>query len=235
MHWAAHHSVADEEAGSSRPPCPSEDQPNTGKKRPTCTRIESVGTSPSSTIRWRSRGSDSCRSTHFVLHAAQPVDRTREHARRHGRPARAAAGAGTARADRPMVGVWADLGRSRLTIDAYAGRWPNTSKRCERHGFDPVAAWSGADRGVPAGVDVSVDPPGRTVAALDSGAGLANAGLQQRLVAVRLFYGLPDHSVGGTGFTPASVIGYLRRDQHAGGAKVAELVAAHRNRSSGNR
>ncbi|QOV40896.1 site-specific integrase [Streptomyces ferrugineus] len=84
--------------------------------------------------------------------------------------------------------VWTDLGRAPRTIDAYARGLAEYLLVCERDGIDPVAA---TRLHVAAFVkDLSTRPSrrGPSVVALDSGAGLANATLQQRLVPVRLFY-----------------------------------------------
>lgn len=84
--------------------------------------------------------------------------------------------------------VWTDLGRAPRTIDAYARGLAEYLLICERDGIDPVAA---NRLHVAAFVkDLSTRPSrrGTNVVALDSGAGLANATLQQRLVPVRLFY-----------------------------------------------
>jgi integrase/recombinase XerD len=86
------------------------------------------------------------------------------------------------------LGIWADLGRAPGTIDAYARGLAEYLQVCEREGVDPVAATRAQ---VAAFVrDLSSRPSrrGTNVVALDSGAGLANATLQQRLVPVRLFY-----------------------------------------------
>ncbi len=84
--------------------------------------------------------------------------------------------------------VWTDLGRAPRTIDAYARGLAEYLLVCERDGIDPVTA---NRLHVAAFVkDLSTRPNrrGTNVVALDSGAGLANATLQQRLVPVRLFY-----------------------------------------------
>ena len=84
--------------------------------------------------------------------------------------------------------VWADLGRAPRTIDAYARGLAEFLHSCERDGVDPVAAGRAQ---VAVFVRELASRPGRrgaNVVSLDSGAGLANATLQQRLVAVRLFY-----------------------------------------------
>jgi integrase/recombinase XerD len=86
------------------------------------------------------------------------------------------------------LSIWADLGRAPRTIDAYARGMAEYLEACERNGADPVAATRAE---VAAFVRELRSRPGRrggNVVALDSGAGLANATLQQRLVPVRLFY-----------------------------------------------
>ncbi len=84
--------------------------------------------------------------------------------------------------------VWADTGRAPRTIDAYARALAEYLDSCERAGVDPVSA---SRAQVAAYVHELRSRPGRrgsNVVSLDSGVGLANATLQQRLVAVRLFY-----------------------------------------------
>jgi integrase/recombinase XerD len=84
--------------------------------------------------------------------------------------------------------VWADTGRAPRTIDAYARGLAEYLDSCERAGVDPVAA---SRAQVASYVHELRSRPGRggsNVLSLDSGVGLANATLQQRLVAVRLFY-----------------------------------------------
>lgn len=84
--------------------------------------------------------------------------------------------------------IWADLGRAPRTIDAYGRGLAEYLQVCERDGIDPLTA-NRAD--VAVFVRELTSRPSRrgsNVVALDSGAGLANATLQQRLVPVRLFY-----------------------------------------------
>jgi integrase/recombinase XerD len=84
--------------------------------------------------------------------------------------------------------VWTDLGRAARTIDAYARGLAEFLELCELNGVDPVAA-SRAD--VAVFVRTLASRPSRhgvNVVSLDSGSGLANATLQQRLVPVRLFF-----------------------------------------------
>ncbi|MFE5706909.1 tyrosine-type recombinase/integrase [Rhodococcus koreensis] len=105
--------------------------------------------------------------------------------------------------------VWIDLGRAPRTIDAYARGLAEYLEMCEREGVDPLTA-SRAHVGVY--VRELTDRPSRrgaNVVSLDSGSGLANATIQQRLVPVRLFYdhlmeeGLRESNPVGRGrFTP---------------------------------
>ncbi|XVQ11121.1 tyrosine-type recombinase/integrase [Spirillospora sp. CA-255316] len=84
--------------------------------------------------------------------------------------------------------IWVDLGRAPRTIDAYGRGLAEYLEVCEREGIDPLEA-SRAQVGV--FVRELTSRPGRrgaNVLALDSGVGLSNATLQQRLVPVRLFY-----------------------------------------------
>lgn len=84
--------------------------------------------------------------------------------------------------------MWADLGRAPRTIDAYARGLGEYLQLCEREGVDPV----GASRAhVALFVRELTSRPSRrgaNVVSIDSGAGLSNATIQQRLVPVRLFY-----------------------------------------------
>ena len=84
--------------------------------------------------------------------------------------------------------VWADLGRASRTMDAYARGLAEYLEMCERVGVDPL----GADRAhIASYVRELADRPSRrgaNVVSIDSGSGLANATLQQRMVPVRLFY-----------------------------------------------
>ncbi|XVQ83192.1 site-specific integrase [Microbispora siamensis] len=105
--------------------------------------------------------------------------------------------------------IWVDLGRAPRTIDAYARGLAEYLEVCEREGVDPVTA-SRAHIGL--FVRELTERPNRrgaNVVALDSGSGLSNATIQQRIVPVRLFYdhlmeeGLRDSNPVGRGrFTP---------------------------------
>jgi integrase/recombinase XerD len=84
--------------------------------------------------------------------------------------------------------VWADLGRAPRTMDAYARGLAEYLEMCERVEVDPLEA----DRAhIASYVRELAERPSRrgaNVVSIDSGAGLANATLQQRMVPVRLFY-----------------------------------------------
>ncbi|WP_459548635.1 tyrosine-type recombinase/integrase [Nocardia sp. X0981] len=86
------------------------------------------------------------------------------------------------------LGIWVDLGRAPRTIDAYGRGLAEYLLLCEREQVDPVTA-TRAD--VAVFVREWTSRPhrhGGNVVSLDSGSGLANATIQQRLVPVRLFY-----------------------------------------------
>lgn len=84
--------------------------------------------------------------------------------------------------------IWADLGRAPRTIDAYGRGLAEYLGVCEREGIDALQA-TRAQVGVFVR-ELTRRPSrrGQNVLALDSGSGLSNATLQQRLVPVRLFY-----------------------------------------------
>lgn len=124
----------------------------------------------------------------------------------------------------PMAAAWLNLqvqlGLAPRTIDAYGRALADYLSVCERDGIDPLAA----DRAEIAHyVHELAHRPGRggpNVVAIDSGAGLANATMQLRLVAVRLFYdylveeGLRESNPVGRGrYTPGrGFAGHRERD-----------------------
>ena len=82
----------------------------------------------------------------------------------------------------------ADAGLAARTLDAYGRGLAEYLEMCEQVGVDPLLAGRGHVAGY---VRVLRERPSRRgpkVVSLDSGAGLSNATLQQRLVPVRLFY-----------------------------------------------
>jgi site-specific recombinase XerD len=84
--------------------------------------------------------------------------------------------------------IWADLGRAPRTIDAYARGLAEYLQVCERDAVDPLAANRAQVAAFVRELTTRRSHRGANVIALDSGVGLANATLQQRLVPVRLFY-----------------------------------------------
>jgi site-specific recombinase XerD/transposase len=86
------------------------------------------------------------------------------------------------------LGIWADLGRAPRTIDAYARGLAEYLESCERSGCGPLTATRADVAGFVRELRTRPSRSGGNVIALDSGAGLSNATLQQRLVPVRLFY-----------------------------------------------
>jgi site-specific recombinase XerD len=88
--------------------------------------------------------------------------------------------------------IQSDLGMSPRTIDAYGRALADYLTVCQREGIEPLTANRSA---VACYVRELLERPNRrggNVVTIGSGVGLANATLQQRLVAVRLFY---DHLV----------------------------------------
>jgi integrase/recombinase XerD len=84
--------------------------------------------------------------------------------------------------------VWSDLGRAPGTIDAYARGLAEYLALCEREAIDPLTANRAH---VAVFVRQLTERPScrsANVISIDSGAGLANATIAQRLVPVRLFY-----------------------------------------------
>src|SRR6266487_1573845 len=84
--------------------------------------------------------------------------------------------------------IWTDLGQAPRTIDAYARGLAEYLQVCERDGIDPLTANRSQVAAFVRELTSRPSRRGANVVALDSGKGLANATLQQRLVAVRLFY-----------------------------------------------
>ncbi len=84
--------------------------------------------------------------------------------------------------------IWTDLGRAPRTIDAYARGLAEYLLMCEREDVDPVTANRAHVAVYVRELTSRPHHRGANVVAIDSGAGLANATIQQRLVPVRLFY-----------------------------------------------
>jgi len=86
------------------------------------------------------------------------------------------------------LGIWTDLGRAPRTIDAYARGLAEYLELCEHDGVDPLSAGRAQVASFVRELTSRPSRHGGNTVALDSGTGLANATLQQRLVPVRLFY-----------------------------------------------
>lgn len=84
--------------------------------------------------------------------------------------------------------VWSDLGRAPRTIDAYARGLAEYLEMCERENVDPLTANRAHIAVYVRELTSRPSRRGANVVSIDSGSGLANATIQQRLVPVRLFY-----------------------------------------------
>ncbi|MDP4512131.1 tyrosine-type recombinase/integrase, partial [Nonomuraea turcica] len=84
--------------------------------------------------------------------------------------------------------IWTDLGRAPRTIDAYACGLAEYLTMCDREGIDPVTANRAHVAGYVRELTSRPSRRGANVVSIDSGSGLANATIQQRLVPVRLYY-----------------------------------------------
>lgn len=92
----------------------------------------------------------------------------------------------------PLARRWLEsqalLGLASNTIDAYARAIQDFIAYCERTGISPTQATRDQIAQYVGDLRRRPDPRGGNVLAIDSGAGLSNATLQQRLTAVRLFF-----------------------------------------------
>lgn len=84
--------------------------------------------------------------------------------------------------------VWTDLGRAPRTIDAYARGLAEYLEMCERENVDPLTANRAHIAVYVRELTSRPSRWGANVVSIDSGSGLVNATIQQRLVPVRLFY-----------------------------------------------
>jgi site-specific recombinase XerD len=114
--------------------------------------------------------------------------------------------------------IWTDLGRAPRTVDAYARGLAEYLEVCEREGVDPIAASRAHVAVFVRELTRRPSRRGANVVSLDSGAGLSNATIQQRLVPVRLFYdflieeGLRESNPVGRGkYTPGRRFGGQQR------------------------
>jgi integrase/recombinase XerD len=84
--------------------------------------------------------------------------------------------------------IWTDLGRAPRTIDAYARGLAEYLLMCERDDVDPITANCAHIAVYVRDLTSRPHRRGGNVVVIDSGARLANATIQQRLVPIRLFY-----------------------------------------------
>lgn len=84
--------------------------------------------------------------------------------------------------------IWTDLGRAPRTIDAYARGLTEYLLSCEREEVDPIQANRAHIAVFVRELTERPSRRGRNVVSIDSGSGLGNATIQQRIVPVRLFY-----------------------------------------------
>jgi site-specific recombinase XerD len=112
------------------------------------------------------------------------------------------------------LSIQQDLGLAPRTIEAYARGLTDFLAVCEQQGFDPLRVGRAEIASYVRDLSERPNRRGPNVVAIDSGVGLANATLQQRLVAVRLFYdhlmeeGLRENNPVGRGrYTPGRSFG----------------------------
>lgn len=124
-------------------------------------------------------------------------------------------------AQEPLARSWlqiqANLGLASNTIDAYGRALEDYLSFCTRHDLLAATATKEQLSWYVQDLTARPNPRGAQVRVLDSGAGLANATLQQRLTAIRLWYdylaeeGLrPDNPVGRGRYTPGKGFGGTR-------------------------
>lgn len=118
---------------------------------------------------------------------------------------------------RAWLTIQADLGLAANTVEAYGRALEDYFSFTRRSIVEPDSATRATIAGYVHDLTSRVNPRGSPVRVLDSGAGLANATLQQRLTAVRLYYdylveeGLrPDNPVGRGRYTPGRGFGGAR-------------------------
>jgi len=135
------------------------------------------------------------------------------------------------------LGIWTNLGRAPRTIDAYTRGLAEYLLVCERDGVNPLTANRSEVALFVRELTTRPHHRGGNVVALDSGVGLSNATLQQRLVPVRLFYdflieeGLRDSNPVGRGrYTPGRQFGSGSRPLVAGRTDGQAAVDSHRKR-----
>ena len=113
--------------------------------------------------------------------------------------------------------IQSNLGLAQNTIDAYGRALEDYLSFCQRQGFPPEVATKGQVAEFVHDLTTRPNPHGAKVRVLDSGVGLANATLQQRLTAIRLWYDYlfeegfrQDNPVGRGRYTPGKSFGGMR-------------------------
>lgn len=108
--------------------------------------------------------------------------------------------------------IQADLGLAPRTIDAYRRALADYVQVCQAEGIDPLTAGHGEIARYVRQLRERPSRRGAAIVAIDSGVGLANATIQQRLTAVRLFYDYlveeqrrDDNPVGRGRYTPGKM------------------------------
>src|SRR5581483_8927596 len=113
-------------------------------------------------------------------------------ARASGETVSSAAGRWPVLAHCPEALAWlriqADLGLAPRTLEAYSRGLADYLGVCAREGIEPLSAGRAEVARYVRDLAQRPHPRGATIVSIDSGVGLANATLQQRLVIVRLFY-----------------------------------------------
>jgi site-specific recombinase XerD len=120
-------------------------------------------------------------------------------------------------AAKAWLDIQANLGLARNTIEAYGRALEDYLQLCARLQFTPVSASREHISAYIRDLTSRRSPLGSNVRAFDSGVGLSNATMQQRITAVRLFYdylieeGLrSDNPVGRGRYTPGRNFGFAR-------------------------
>ena len=94
-------------------------------------------------------------------------------------------------AARTWLTIQGDLGLARATVEAYSRALQDYLTFCQAQGIVPATATRAHLAAYVRDLTTRPHRQGTNVVHLASGSGLANATIQQRLVAVRLFYDLP--------------------------------------------
>jgi len=114
---------------------------------------------------------------------------------------------------RTWLQIQEDLGLAPRTIDAYRRALADYLRVCQAEGIDPLTAGQAEIARYVRSLRERPSRRGAAIVAIDSGVGLANATMQQRLTAVRLFYDYlveeqhrDDNPVGRGRYTPGKML-----------------------------